>query len=102
MPAVRKIMPASSTAYREIIVFGDVLAKDRFIVQTWHRTAHIENGKIVKVEYGYSYPPYPPRRKDPAARSLLPRLCSSSPIYWEKQMHDVAPSHPARQKSGST
>jgi hypothetical protein len=90
MPAVRKIMPASSSAYREIIVFGDVLAKDRFIVQTWHRTCHVENGKIVKVEYGYSYPPYPPRRKDPAPETFYRGLLEFA-AYWEKQMHDVAP-----------
>ncbi len=90
MPAVRKIMPASPTSYREIIVFGDVLAKDRFIVQTWHRTCHVENGKIVKVEYGYSYPPYPPRRTDPAPEAFYRGLLEFT-IYWEKQMHDVAP-----------
>jgi len=90
MPAVRKIMPASANSYREIIVFGDVLAKDRFIVQTWHRTAHIEDGKIVKVEYGYSYPPYPPRRVDPKPESFYRGLLEFA-IYWEKQMRDVAP-----------
>jgi hypothetical protein len=90
MPAVRKVMPATSTAYREVIVFGDVLAKDRFIVQTWHRTAHIENGRIVKVEYGYSYPPYPPRRKDPAPEAFYRGLLEFA-VYWEKQVHDVAP-----------
>jgi hypothetical protein len=90
MPAVRKIMPASPTSHREIIVFGDVLAKDRFIVQTWHRTVHVENGKIVKVEYGYSYPAYPPRRTDPAPEAFYRGLLEFA-VYWEKQMHDVAP-----------
>ena len=90
MPAVRKVMPASATSYREIIVFGDILAKDRFIVQTWHRTAHVENGKIVKVEYGYSYPPYPPRRVDPAPEAFYRGMLEFA-IYWEKLMHDVAP-----------
>jgi hypothetical protein len=89
MPAVRKIMPASPTSYREIIVFGDVLAKDRFIVQTWHRTCHVENGKIVKVEYGYSYPTYPPRRKDPSPEAFYRGLLEFTG-YWEKQVHDVA------------
>lgn len=90
MPAVRKVVPASPTSYREIIVFGDVLAKDRFIVQTWHRTVHVENGKIVRVEYGYSYPPYPPRRKDPAPEAFYQGLLEFA-AYWERQMHDIAP-----------
>jgi hypothetical protein len=90
MPAVRKIMPASSTAYHEVIVFGDVLAKDRFIVQTWHRTASVVDGKIVKVEYGYSYPPYPPRRVDPKPEAFYRGLLEFA-VYWEKQMHDIAP-----------
>ena len=63
MPAVRKVFPLAAGSYIEAIVFGDVEAKDRFIVQTWHRTARIENGKIASVVYGYSYPAYPPRRR---------------------------------------
>jgi hypothetical protein len=90
MPAVRKVMPVSSTAHYEIIVFGDVLAKDRFIVQTWHRTVQVENGKIVKVEYGYSYPAYPPRRVGPEPEAFYRGLLEFA-VYWEKQMHDVAP-----------
>src|SRR5437764_1660904 len=52
MPAVRKILSASEIAYDEVIVFGDVEAQDKFIVQTWHRTARIENGKMLKAIYG--------------------------------------------------
>ena len=59
MPAVRKVIPLSEGAYREVIVFGDVEANDKFIVQTWHRTAQVENGKVTKVAYGYSYPAFP-------------------------------------------
>ena len=56
MPAVRKVITVSESAYDEVLVFGDVQARDKFIVQTWHRTARVENGKITKVVYGYSYP----------------------------------------------
>src|SRR5215475_12915920 len=45
MPAVRKVVPISEGVHYEIIVFGDVEAPDKFIIQTWHRTARIENGK---------------------------------------------------------
>jgi hypothetical protein len=37
MPAVRKVLPGGYASYYEIVVFGDVRATDRFMVQTWHR-----------------------------------------------------------------
>src|ERR1700679_3186228 len=58
MPVIRKVIPGEQGAYVEVVVFGDVLAHDRFIVQTWHRTAHIQNGSVLSVHYGYSYPSY--------------------------------------------
>ena len=73
MPAVRKVIPTSDTAYVEVVVFGDVEARDKFIVQTWHRTSQIEGGKIVKVVYGYSYPDFPPRRQEPRCGAVLSR-----------------------------
>jgi hypothetical protein len=90
MPAVRKVMPISATEHDELLVFGDVLAKDRFIVQTWHRTAQIANGRIVKVEYGYSYPPFPPRRVSPAAEDFYLGLLEFC-LYWETVTDDIAP-----------
>jgi hypothetical protein len=88
MPAVRKIMPLSTTAYCEVIVFGDVEAHDKFIVQTWHRTTRIENGKVVKVVYGYSYPAFPPARQDPKPEDFYRALLAFAG-YWEKQLHDL-------------
>ncbi len=90
MPAVRKVIPISDTAYVEAVVFGDVDARDKFIVQTWHRTAQIENGKIVNVVYGYSYPDFPPRRVEPKAEDFYRALLVFS-SYWDKQLHDFAP-----------
>jgi len=89
MPAVRKVFPLSETAYIEMIVFGDVEAHDRFIVQTWHRTAHIENGKVAKVVYGYSYPAYPPARQDPKPEEFYRALLVFA-NYWDRQLHDLA------------
>lgn len=90
MPAVRKVMPISDTAYDEVFVFGDVNAHDKFIVQTWHRTAHVENGAMSKVVYGYSYPDFPPARQDPQAEDFYRALLQFA-NYWEKQLHDIAP-----------
>jgi len=90
MPAVRKIMPIADAAYYELVLFGDVQAHDKFIVQTWHRTAHIENGKIRKVVYGHSYPAFPPARTDPEGEEFYRALLLFA-LYWERQLHDVAP-----------
>ncbi len=90
MPAVRKVLPGDNGSYYEIIVFGDVLAKDRFIVQTWHRTVHVEGGKIVRVEYDYSYPAYTRRRQDPRPEEFFRGMLEFAE-YWERQLSDMAP-----------
>jgi len=89
MPAVRKVFPVSDTAYIEVIVFGDVEAKDRFIVQTWHRTTRVEDGKIKKVVYGYSFPEYPPARLDPKPEAFYRALLSFAG-YWDKLLESFA------------
>jgi hypothetical protein len=88
MPAVRKILPLDGGAHIEMIVFGDVEAHDKFIVQTWHRTARIENGKMIKVVYGHTYPAYPPSRLDPKPEEFYRALLVFAE-YWDKQLHDV-------------
>lgn len=88
MPAVRKVMPLSS-AYLEVVVFGDVEARDKFIVETWHRTARVEDGKIRQVAYGHSYPPFPPRRSDPGPEAFYRALLVFAE-YWERQLLDAA------------
>jgi hypothetical protein len=90
MPAVRKVFPGDDGSIFETIVFGDVLAQDRFIVQTWHRAAQIRDGKIVKVVYGYSYPAYTQRRQDPDAAEFYRGLLEFAE-YWDRLTHDVAP-----------
>ncbi|HEX4007805.1 MAG TPA: Tat pathway signal protein [Acidobacteriaceae bacterium] len=90
MPAVRKVLPGDEGSYFETIVFGDVLARDRFIVQTWHRTAHVQDGKILKVVYGYSYPAYTRRRQDPDAEEFYRALLEFAE-YWDRVMHDMTP-----------
>jgi hypothetical protein len=73
-----------------VIVFGDVGAsKNKYIVQTWHRTARVEEGKIVKVAYGHSYPAYPPGRKDPQAEEFYRALLTFAE-YWDTQLHEFA------------
>jgi len=91
MPAVRKVIPSSDSAYWEVIVFGDVGAdRNKYIVHTWHRTARIEDGKIVKVVYGHNYPAYPPGRKDPQPEEFYRALLAFAE-YWDEQLHDCAP-----------
>jgi hypothetical protein len=90
MPAVRKVYPLEGGAHIELIVFGDVNAPDKFIVQTWHRSARIENGKITQVYYGYSYPAYPPAKVDPKPEEFYRALLAFAG-YWEKLVSDMAP-----------
>jgi hypothetical protein len=90
MPAVRKILPGDNGSYYEIVVFGDVRAKDRFIVQTWHRTAHVQDGRIAKMEYGHSYPAYTRRRQDPKPEEFYQALLEFAE-YWEHQLSDMSP-----------
>jgi hypothetical protein len=90
MPAVRKVMPGDNGSHYEIVAFGDVLAKDRFIVQTWHRTSHIEAGKVTKVEYGYSYPAYTRRRQNPRPEEFYLGMLHFAE-YWERQMDSLTP-----------
>ena len=89
MPAVRKIMPLESGSYVEVVVFGDVEAPDKFIVQTWHRTAEIKDGKIVRAVYGYSYPAFPPARQDPKPHEFYRALLIFA-TAWERELHDFA------------
>ena len=90
MPAVRKVFPLEGGACIEMIVFGDVEAHGRFIVQTWHRTARIENSRITKAVYGYSYPAYPPARLDPKPEQFYRALLVFAE-YWENQLASFSP-----------
>jgi hypothetical protein len=90
MPAVRKVLPGDDSSYYEIVVFGDVLAKDRFLVQTWHRTAQIKDGKVAKVEYGYSNPSYTRRRQPPKPEEFYLGLLEFAE-YWDRLMQDLVP-----------
>ncbi|QNH17423.1 hypothetical protein HEP74_02574 [Xanthomonas sp. SS] len=88
MPAVRKVVPAGEGRYYDVLLFADVLATDRFIVQTWHRSALVEHGKVTKVVYGYSYPDYPPRRGPRSAEDFYRGLLAFAG-YWQGLLADT-------------
>ncbi len=90
MPAARTVIELPGDAYIEHIVFGDVLATDTFIIQTWHRSAKIENGKPTKVVYGYTYPEFPPARQAPPAEAFY-RAMLTFAEYWDAQLAQFAP-----------
>ena len=90
MPAVRKVFPVDESSHYEVVVFGNVLARDRFLVQTWHRTAHIQSGKTLKVVYGYSNPSYTRRRQPPKPEEFYAGLLEFAE-YWERLMQDIVP-----------
>ena len=90
MPAVRKVVATADGGWCDVIVFGDVEARDKFIVQTWHRTTLIRNGAVVKVVYGHSYPAFPPARQDPPPEAFYRALLVFAD-YWDRQLADLAP-----------
>jgi hypothetical protein len=89
MPAVRKVLPGDDGSYFEAIVFGDVLAQDRFIVQTWHRVVQVRDGNVQKSVFGYSYPPYTQRRQNPTDAEFYRGMLEFAE-YWERTMHETA------------
>jgi hypothetical protein len=90
MPAVRKIIPDSGSSYWEVILFGDVAPnKNKYIVQTWHRTTRVEDNKIVQVVYGHSYPAYPPARQDPQPIEFYRALLAFAD-YWDGQLREFS------------
>lgn len=90
MPVVRRVVPMDDGSHIELLIFGDVAANDKFIVQTWHRTARIQNGRITKAVYGYSYPAYPPAREDPEPEAFYRGLLQFA-AEWQRLMAETAP-----------
>ena len=90
LPVVDKVIPRAAGGYHDLLVFGDVDATDRFVVQTWHRTAIIEGGRCTRVEYGHSYTPFPPRREPPAAADFYRALLRCA-TQWYADLADLVP-----------
>lgn len=90
MPATRTIIELSPRSYIENIVFGDVTARDKFIIQTWHRSAKVEDGKVAKVVYGYTYPEFPPARRAPKPEAFYRALLTFAE-YWDAELEDFSP-----------
>lgn len=89
MPSAHKVVPLGDGRWYDVLVFADVDAEDRFVVQTWHRTALIEDGAMSKVVYGHSYPSYPPRREPPSAAAFYAALLRFHD-YWNAELSDAA------------
>ncbi len=89
MPAVHKVVPAGKERWYDLIVFADVAAHDRFVVQTWHRAVLVERGKPVRTVFGHSYPEYPPRRGAAKAEDFYRGLLDFA-AYWQARLADAA------------
>ncbi|MBT2118059.1 twin-arginine translocation signal domain-containing protein [Dyella sp. LX-66] len=88
LPAVHKVFALDEGRWYDVLVFADVDAADRFVVQTWHRTALVEHGRISEVHYGYSYPSYPPTRQPPSADAFYRALLRFHDA-WQQQLADA-------------
>jgi hypothetical protein len=89
LPAVHKVVPIDAERWYDVIVFADVDATDRFVVQTWHRTALVEHGAMTRVVYGHSYPACPPRRQAPTAEAFHAALLRFHD-RWHAELADMA------------
>ncbi|MHC1479187.1 twin-arginine translocation signal domain-containing protein [Frateuria aurantia] len=90
LPAVHKVIPMADNAWYDILVFADVRADDQFIAQTWHRTLHVENGRITAASYGHSYPTYG-RQLQPPRPAEFYRALYDFVGYWQQQLADLCP-----------
>jgi hypothetical protein len=90
MPAVRKVHPIAPNDFVELIIFGDVESSNPFIVPTWHRMAHIQDGKITRVQYARSYPEFGPYHKNPTAEQFYHALFVFGE-YWNKHLEGISP-----------
>lgn len=89
LPAVHKVVPAGAGRWYDLLVFADVGAHDRFVVQTWHRAVLVEGGQPVRTVYGYSYPEFPPRRAGASAEDFYRGLLDFAG-HWQARLADIA------------
>ncbi|KPL48384.1 Tat pathway signal protein [Xanthomonas axonopodis] len=87
MPAVRKVMrrEGEPDSWYDLLVFADVRARDRFVVQTWHRTMKVKAGAIVAVHYTHSYPEFAPSRSAATAKQFYAALIDFA-AYWQQAL----------------
>ncbi len=87
MPAARKVMrrEGEADAWYEVLVFADVRATDRFVVQTWHRTLQVRGGQIVAAHYTHSYPAFGTTRTAATAEQFYAALLDFA-AYWQQAL----------------
>lgn len=90
LPAVHKVVPAGEGRWYDLLVFADVRAEDRFVVQTWHRAVLVERGKAVRTVFGHSYPEFRPRRNGASAEAFYRGLIDFTGD-WQARLADAAP-----------
>lgn len=90
LPAIHKVIRVESGKWYDLLVFADVEATDPLIVQTWHRTIEVTDGKPTAISYGHSYTPYPPRRTLPDAQQFYPKLLAFVSA-WNTALADAVP-----------
>jgi hypothetical protein len=89
-PAILKVFPLGDGRYYEVLAFGDTRALDRDIVQTWHRTSLVEQGRVTRVTYAHSYPAYGDARAAPSPAEFYGALLTFA-LDWRRELEDMAP-----------
>ncbi|MHB8287027.1 MAG: Tat pathway signal protein, partial [Caulobacteraceae bacterium] len=89
LPAIVKVFPLADGRYYEVIVFGDVEDARPSIVQTWHRSRLVEDGKVTKAVYAHTYPACPPVRTPPEPASFYRALLTFA-ASWDDELQSMA------------
>ncbi len=89
-PAILKVFPLGDGRYYEVLAFGDASAPDRDIVQTWHRTSLVEEGRVTHVVYAHSYPAYGRARAAPSPAQFYDALLTFAQA-WRQELEDMVP-----------
>lgn len=89
LPAAHKVIPIATGSWYDLIVFADVDADDPLLIQTWHRTVRVEQGRAVETHYGHSYASFPPRRAHPDAAAFYRALLRFATV-WHADLGDLA------------
>jgi hypothetical protein len=90
LPIVRKVFPIEEDRYWEILGFADTEKRERFIVHTWHRVAHIHKDAVTRVFYRHTYPPFRPVRQLPSPKEFYRGLLALA-LYWEGHLAAFRP-----------
>jgi len=83
LPIIVKQFQTSPGRYWEVMVFAETDTTEIHQVPSWQRVTLVSNGKVERVVYGTSYPPFGPFRPDPDESQFNAALLRCV-FFWRK------------------